>query len=173
MLNSAAIILLVVFTTTYTPFSRSFAKNPDTHLGVWIFCIYSEGTRTEGSISDAPRVQAQATDDWLGGTYACEHSESLSLPVYQKRSNFCLPKVTYFLSNPQAWQIIIARSVVHIISPFGAVSHHAPACILLRLDEMQHFVLMICNSFEIDEIQGFALICMQESDIICSKNKNL
>ena len=48
-----------------------------------------------------------------------------------------------FLSKPQAWHIIAARSAVHIISPFGAVSHHAPACISLRLDEIQHFVLVI------------------------------
>jgi len=33
--------------------------------------------------------------------------------------------------------------VVHIISPFGAVSHHALACIYLRLDDMQCFALMI------------------------------
>ena len=37
-------------------------------------------------------------------------------------------------------------AVVHIISPFGSVSHHALACILLRLDDIQHYVLMICNS---------------------------
>jgi len=37
----------------------------------------------------------------------------------------------------------------------------------LRLDEMQHCVLMICNSYGIDDIQGFALICFQKSDIIC------
>ena len=34
-----------------------------------------------------------------------------------------------FLSKPQAWYIIDARSAAYIISPFGAVSHHAPACI--------------------------------------------
>ncbi|MBO5648599.1 MAG: hypothetical protein J6S76_01640, partial [Clostridia bacterium] len=36
----------------------------------------------------------------------------------------------------------------------------------LRLDEMQHFVLMISNSYGIDDIQGFALICFPESSII-------
>ena len=39
----------------------------------------------------------------------------------------------------------------------------------LRLDEMQHFVLMICNSFGIDDIQGFALIDWQKSDIMFLK----
>ncbi len=38
-----------------------------------------------------------------------------SLRAGQKRSNFCLPKVTPFLSKPQAWYIITARSAVHII----------------------------------------------------------
>jgi len=45
-----------------------------------------------------------------------------------------------FLSKPQAWYIIDAQRAVYIIkggkpplyliSPFGAVSHHASACIL-------------------------------------------
>ncbi|MBQ2272168.1 MAG: hypothetical protein II337_01760, partial [Clostridia bacterium] len=62
------------------------------------------------------------------------------------------------LSKPQAWHIITARSVVHIISPFGAVSHHALACIYLRLDDIQHFVLVTCNSCGIDDIHGYAVI---------------
>ena len=68
-----------------------------------------------------------------------------SIPVTssKKEVTFGKQKLLLFLSKPQAWHIITARSAVHIISPFGAVSHHAPACILLRLDEMQHCVLMI------------------------------
>ena len=87
----------------------------------------------------------------------------------KKEVTFVYQKLLLFLSKPQAWHIITARSVVHIISPFGAVSHHAPACILLRLDEMQHFVLMICNSFGIDDIQCFALIYFWKSSIILLK----
>ena len=64
-----------------------------------------------------------------------------------KKSSFFGTRI--FLSKPQAW---------YIISPFGAVSHHAPACIYLRLDD----------------IQGYALICLQKCDIINSPiNKNL
>ena len=48
-----------------------------------------------------------------------------------------------FLSKPQAWHIIDVRSAVYIISPFGAVSHHAQACIYLRLDDIQPYGLMI------------------------------
>ena len=44
----------------------------------------------------------------------------------------------------------------------------------LRLDDIQHFVLMICNSYGIDDIQGFALICFPKYGIINSTiNKNL
>ncbi len=91
-----------------------------------------------------------------------------SLTLRQKRSNFCLPKVTSFFIQA-AGLAYHHDAVVYIISPFGAVSHHASACILLRLDEMQHCVLMICNSCGIDDIQGFALICLWKSNIILLK----
>ena len=53
-----------------------------------------------------------------------------------------------FLSKPQAWYIITARSAVYITNNGRAVvvSHHAPACIFLWLDDIQHFVLMIYNA---------------------------
>ena len=38
------------------------------------------------------------------------------------------------------------------------VSHHASACIVLRLDDIHDFVVMICNSFGIDDMHGFAVI---------------
>ena len=56
-----------------------------------------------------------------------------------KKGTFVYQKFSFCLSKPQAWYIIIARSVVYIISPCGAVYHHAPACILLRLDDIQGF----------------------------------
>ena len=62
--------------------------------------------------------------------------------VYRQMFCFCL-------SKPQAWYIIecitrLWRDIhSYIISPFGAVSHHAPACIYLRLDDIQCLALMI------------------------------
>ena len=50
------------------------------------------------------------------------------------------------------------RGVYHQGRLAALVSHHAPACILLRLDDIQHFVLMICNSFGIDDIHAFGVI---------------
>ena len=47
----------------------------------------------------------------------------------KKERTFVYQKFGLFLSNPQAWHIIAARSAVYIISPFGAVYHHALACI--------------------------------------------
>jgi len=46
-LNSAATILLVVFTPTYTPFSRSFAKKETTIFGrrlsfLFVFSLFSQ-----------------------------------------------------------------------------------------------------------------------------------
>ena len=87
----------------------------------------------------------------------------------KKEVTFVYQKLLLFLSKPQAWHIIAAQRAVYIISPCGAGSHHAPACICLRLDDIQHFVLVICNSLGIDDIQGFALICLHKSDIILSK----
>ena len=69
-----------------------------------------------------------------------------------KKGTFVYQKFLFRLSKPQAWHIIAAQHAAHIISPFGAVSHHALACIYLRLDDIQHFVLMICNSYGIDDI---------------------
>ena len=62
-----------------------------------------------------------------------------------------------FLSKPQAWHIITARSAVHIISLFGAVYHHASACIFLRLDDILAKT-EIYSRFYADDIQCFALM---------------
>ena len=54
--------------------------------------------------------------------------------------------------------ISLTHEVRRILSALRAGSHHALACILLRLDDIQNFVLMICNSFGIDDIHGFAVM---------------
>ena len=59
-----------------------------------------------------------------------------------------------FLSKPQAWYIIRRKSVYHQRRLSAFASHHASACIFLRLDDIQHYVLMICNSFGIDDIHA-------------------
>ena len=66
-----------------------------------------------------------------------------------KKRTFVYQKFSFCLSKPQAWHIIecitrLWRDIhSYIISPFGAVYHHALACISLRLDEIQCFALMI------------------------------
>ena len=44
------------------------------------------------------------------------------------------------------------------------VYHHAIACIFLRLDDIQCFALMICNSYGIDDIHAFGVIGMRECE---------
>ena len=41
------------------------------------------------------------------------------------------------------------------------VYHHAIACIFLRLDDIQCFALMICNSYGIDDIHAYGVIEMR------------
>jgi len=66
----------------------------------------------------------------------------------------------FVLSKPQAWHIIAARSVVYIIKggepPLYLITRQRAS--FLRLDDIQHFVLMICNSFGIDDIHACGVI---------------
>ena len=77
-----------------------------------------------------------------------------------------------FYPSRLSWHIITARSVVHIISPSGCISSrvsvHFPCGLMIYRNKLR----MICNSFGIDDIQGFALICFQKSDIVYLINKN-
>ena len=70
-------------------------------------------------------------DSYIGNTTASQAVKAGSTPVScsKKEVTFVYQKLLLFLSKPQAWHIIAAQRAVHIISPFGAVSHHAPACI--------------------------------------------
>ena len=84
-----------------------------------------------------------------------ERQKYLFRSLYTKNTeNFVLG---IFLSKPQAWYIITARSAVHIISPFGAAYHHALACIYLRLDDILA-KSEIYSRFCADDIQCFALM---------------
>ena len=62
-----------------------------------------------------------------------------------KEVTFVYQKLLLFLSKPQAWHIIAARSAVHIIKVGKPTLYliTRQRVFFLRLDEMQHFVLMI------------------------------
>ena len=81
-----------------------------------------------------------------------------SCPCQQKQ-NICLPTNVLFLFIQAAGLVYHHDAVVYIISPFGAVSHHAPACISLRLDDIQHYVLMIYRNKLRMIYKAYALIC--------------
>ena len=63
----------------------------------------------------------------------------------------CVPSLTEHSQSNRAW---LPRASTDSLT----LDYHAIACIYLRLDDIQHFVLMICNFYETDDIQGNALI---------------
>ena len=66
------------------------------------------------------------------------------------------------------------RRVYHQGRLAALVSHHAPACILLRLDDKQHFVFMIYRNKLRMIYKANALIYWRKCDIINSSiDKNL
>ena len=86
----------------------------------------------------------------------------------KKEVTFVYQKLLLFLSKPQAWYIITTQSCISP-APLGLYIITRQRVYYLRLDEMQHCVLMICNSDGIDDIQGFALIDWQKYDILFLK----
>ena len=81
----------------------------------------------------AHRGIAQLVEYWSPKPWVV--GSSPSAPA-KKSASFGLP---IFLSKPQDWHIIAARSAVYIIkgAKNALVSHHAPVCIFLRLDDIQ------------------------------------
>ena len=61
---------------------------------------------------------------------------SILLTSTKKEVTFGRQKLLLFLSKPQAWYIITARSAVHIISPFGLYLITRKRVSFLRLDDM-------------------------------------
>ena len=96
--------------------------------------------------------------------------------AHQQKQNICLPTNVLFLFIQAAGLAYHRRTTCgayHQGRQAALVSQHAPACISLRHDDIQHFVLMICNSCGIDDIQGYALIYLQKCGIIYLKNYDL
>ena len=89
----------------------------------------------------------------------------------KKEVTFVYQKLLLFLSKPQAWHIIAARSAVHIIKVgkptlYLITRQRAFPCGLMIY---RNKLRMICNSYGIDDIQGFALICSRKSSIMLLK----
>ena len=102
------------------------------------------------------------------------NTSSILVRVTNKKRTFVYQKFSFCLSKPQAWYIIDAQSAAYIISPVGAVSHHALVCICMRLDDIpqrvaddtQTFVLMVCNGCAVDfsdKLSITNLICLTVS----------
>ena len=63
------------------------------------------------------------------------------------------------------------REVRCISSALRAVSHHAPACIYLRLDDIHGYAMMICNPCGIDDIHACGVIFIELQFCPTSSNK--
>jgi len=75
-----------------------------------------------------------------------------NLPLRQQKENFCLHKVLFLFIQAAglAYHRLAKRGVYHQVRLTALVSHHAPACIFLRLDDIPQQVA--------DDIQCFALM---------------
>ena len=67
--------------------------------------------------------------------------------------DFITPHFDAVISSP--------HEVRRISSALRAVSHHAPACIYLRLDDIHGYGTMICNPCGIDDIHACGVIFIE------------
>ena len=96
-------------------------------------------------------------------------SSNLATPANKKRT-FVYQKFSFCLSKPQAWYIIecitrLRRDIHSYIikggtPPLYLITRQRVS--YLRLDDIQHLVLMICNSLGIDDIHAFGVIGMRD-----------
>ena len=83
-------------------------------------------------------------------------------------------KSSFFVYPSRRLGISSPHNVRCISSALRAVSHHAPACISLRLDDIQCSALMIYRNKLRMIYKAYALIYLRKCDIINSPiNKNL
>ena len=109
------------------------------------------------------RTEKNSPVDCLGARVrvASGSEASKSLQLRQQKQNICLPTNVLFLFIQAAGLAYHRRTkcgAYHQGRRAALVSHHAVACIYLRLDEIQCFALVICNSFGIDDIHAFGVI---------------
>ena len=72
---------------------------------------------------------------------------------------FLFLRTGIFLSNPTGLAYHHASACISSTRHSRVVSHHTFRCEYCRLDDMQLLTkLMICNSYGIDDMQGYALI---------------
>ena len=91
-------------------------------------------------------------------------------PTAPKKNELLSTKSSFFFYPSRRLGISSPHKVRCISSaPLGLYLTTRQRVFFLRPDEMQHCVLMIYNSFGIDDIQGFALICLQKSSIMLLK----
>ena len=118
-------------------------------------------------------VLAQLVERWLRKSKVVG-----SIPICStKKLRTSYEVLNFFYPSRQAWYITMRQRVYHQRRQAAFVSHHTFRCVSknCRLDDIQNFVSMICNSCGIDairakpviprrDIQGFALIVAHAHD---------
>ena len=103
----------------------------------------------------------------------CEYLRQRRIPCYpcQQKRNFCLPKVPFLFIQAAglAYHRRTKCGAYHQGRKTALVSHHAPACIFLRLDDIQNCVLMIYRNKLRMIYKAYALIYLRKCDIILLK----
>ena len=94
----------------------------------------------------------------------CAYANSLDFALWRISCSTPVPCTKKTMENDTFSIVFFIHCESNSISSPLGVYHHrrcsssAVGCILFRNDDIQNFVLIICNFFEIDDIQGSALI---------------
>ena len=146
----------------------SMSKRSSSHFS---FCSVREVQRRCTSLTEAYR--SGHNEAVLKTVWGQPHGGSNPSASANKKGTFVYQKFL-FLFIQAAGLAYHHDAVVDIISPCGAVSHHALACIYLRLDDIQPYGLMIYRNKLRMIYKACALILVRLCDIINSSiNKNL
>ena len=94
----------------------------------------------------------------VDSAYTTEIGSSISLCSEPTKRELLSTKSSLFVYPSRRLGISSTHEVRRISSALWAVSHHAPACISLRLDDIQCFALMIYRRQVANFIHGFAVI---------------
>ena len=123
-------------------------------IGCGIGIRTGRGSEWRASGTSEPRLTEERSKAEIPLGFAVSRRERIPIPQKIRQVSTCrifYPSRRLGISSPrEAWCISSAPLGLYLITRQRA------SC--LRLDDIQHFVLVICNSFGIDDIHGYAVI---------------
>ena len=130
-------------------------------MALLLFCTRVGGLEGE-------TVQSELPVDVRDRGMALPAGKEVLLPLPKNPRSFLLG---FFYPLRKQWHITSPLGL-YIITPTGACISSAAGCILFRNDDIQHFVLMICNPFGIDDIHAFGVMNMRECQRVRTRDIN-